>query len=91
LLPARQVNAVVPYQVQSKSSVCLEVQYQGQTTGTLKLPVTPAAPAFFSRNASGLGVLFGYGDVTRDLRGEVLYVGNGAETLWPPNVTVAIR
>lgn len=126
-----QINAVVPYQVQGKPSVSLEVQYQGQTTATLRLPITPADPAFFSRSANGRGqgailnqdgslnsalnparkgsiislwgtglgetdppgidgsrtgsplprqvlglsVMFGYSDVTRDPRGELLYAG----------------
>jgi uncharacterized protein (TIGR03437 family) len=52
---SRQVNAVVPYQVQGKSSVSLAVQYRGQTTATMILPVTSTDPRFFRRDGSGFG------------------------------------
>jgi uncharacterized protein (TIGR03437 family) len=49
-----QVAAVVPYEV-SGSSVQVLVEYQGQTTAPVSVPVAAAAPAVFTYNYSGMG------------------------------------
>ena len=46
----KQLNAIVPYQVAGKSSVPLVVEYKGQASETLMLPITEESPVFFSIN-----------------------------------------
>jgi uncharacterized protein (TIGR03437 family) len=49
-----QVAAVVPYEV-SGPAVQVLVEYQGQTTAPVSVPVAAAAPALFTYNYSGTG------------------------------------
>jgi len=44
---AGQVNVQVPYSVTQSTATSVEVQYNGQTAGSLTLPVASAAPALF--------------------------------------------
>jgi uncharacterized protein (TIGR03437 family) len=57
LLYARtdQVAAVVPYAVASQNNLSLQVQYQGQSTPTVHMPVAPTAPGLFTVDRSGTG------------------------------------
>jgi uncharacterized protein (TIGR03437 family) len=50
-----QVSAVVPYAVAGKSNTVVQVQYQGQNSNTITMPVQAAHPAIFSVDSSGLG------------------------------------
>ncbi len=50
-----QVAAVVPYSVASEKNLSLQVQYQGQSTPTVHMPVAPAAPGLFTVDRSGTG------------------------------------
>jgi uncharacterized protein (TIGR03437 family) len=50
-----QINAVVPYGVSGKAAAQLQVMAQGQPQATLSVPVTPAAPAIFTLDSSGVG------------------------------------
>ena len=49
-----QVAAVVPYEV-SGPNVQVLVEYQGQTTAPVSVPVALSAPALYTVNSSGLG------------------------------------
>ncbi len=51
---AGQVSVVAPYEM-SGANVQIAVQYQGQTTAALSVPLVPSAPAIFSLDASGSG------------------------------------
>jgi uncharacterized protein (TIGR03437 family) len=50
-----QINAVVPYGVAGQAATKLQILAQGQPLGTLSVPVTPAAPAIFSLDSTGVG------------------------------------
>ena len=52
---ATQVSAVVPYSVNGRASTQLQVIYQGQTSNTVTLPVTSAAPGIYTLDSSGRG------------------------------------
>jgi len=52
---ADQVAAVIPYAVASQDNLSLEVQYQGQSTPTVHVPVAPTAPGLFTVDRSGSG------------------------------------
>jgi uncharacterized protein (TIGR03437 family) len=45
---AGQVNVQVPYTVAQSAATTVEVQFNGQTAGSLTLPVAAAAPALFA-------------------------------------------
>ncbi len=57
LLYARedQVAAVVPYSAAGQRSLSLQVQYQGQRTATMQIPIAPTAPGLFTLDRSGSG------------------------------------
>ena len=57
LLYARQdeVAAVIPNAVAGQTSITLQVQYQGQSTPTMNVPVTAIAPGLFTMDGSGRG------------------------------------
>jgi uncharacterized protein (TIGR03437 family) len=52
---ANQVNAVVPWSVEGKVSVEIEVERGGQRSAVIELPVVEAAPAFFTSGPWGVG------------------------------------
>jgi uncharacterized protein (TIGR03437 family) len=52
---AVQINAIVPYATAGKAGTAVEVQYQGQTSNALTIPVQAATPGIFSQDDSGLG------------------------------------
>jgi uncharacterized protein (TIGR03437 family) len=52
---AGQVSAIVPYEVAGQTITNVQVQYQGNSSGTLSLAVVPAAPGIFTINAAGTG------------------------------------
>lgn len=52
---AGQVSAIVPYSVNAKSSVQMEVERRAVRSAPVTLSVTEAAPALFTANASGSG------------------------------------
>jgi len=57
LLYARQdeVAAVIPNSAAGQTSVSLQVQYQGQSTPTMQVPVTNIAPGLFTIDGTGKG------------------------------------
>jgi uncharacterized protein (TIGR03437 family) len=54
---AGQMSVVVPYAVSGSTSATLQVTYNGVASNTVTVPVTDAAPALFTYNASGTGPL----------------------------------
>ena len=52
---ARQTSAVVPYSVARRSQTQIVVEYQGQRSAPLTMPVVASKPALFSINSSGTG------------------------------------
>lgn len=51
---ATQVNAVVPFGLAARSTQ-VQVQYQGQMSDTVAVPVTPSSPGIFSIDGTGTG------------------------------------
>jgi uncharacterized protein (TIGR03437 family) len=52
---AGQASVVVPYNVAGKTNVSVSVEYLGNATAPLIMPVTATDPAIFTQNSSGLG------------------------------------
>ena len=52
---ANQVNAVAPYGVAGHAATQLQVEYLGQVSAPITLPVTAMSPGLFTANASGSG------------------------------------
>jgi uncharacterized protein (TIGR03437 family) len=52
-----QMSVVVPYEVSGSAAATLQVIYNGAASNTVSVPVTDAAPALFTYNASGSGPL----------------------------------
>jgi uncharacterized protein (TIGR03437 family) len=52
---AGQVNAVVPWSVEGKASVEIEVEHNGQRSAAVELPVVEATPALFASDPWGIG------------------------------------
>jgi uncharacterized protein (TIGR03437 family) len=52
---ADQSSAIVPYAVAGRVSTQVVVEYQGNRSAAVAVPVTAALPALFSANASGRG------------------------------------
>jgi uncharacterized protein (TIGR03437 family) len=50
-----QINAIVPYDVQGKTSVRVQVQIQGSPVDSFTIAVNAAAPGIFTVNSSGQG------------------------------------
>src|SRR5262249_10630866 len=50
-----QIGVVVPYGIAGKESVSVVIEYKGQRSDALELPVVPAAPALYTLDASGYG------------------------------------
>ena len=50
-----QINAIVPYRVDGKTTTQLEVESQGQVIAGLPLSVATAVPAIFTLGATGVG------------------------------------
>lgn len=53
---ARQVSAVVPYVVGGRTTIQMQVEYEGRLSNTITLDVAPTAPAIFTQDASGRGL-----------------------------------
>jgi uncharacterized protein (TIGR03437 family) len=52
---AVQINAIVPYRVAGNPNTVVAVQYQGQTSNAMTVPVQAATPGIFSQDNSGSG------------------------------------
>jgi uncharacterized protein (TIGR03437 family) len=52
---AGQVGAIVPYEVAGHIAVSVQVQYQGQLSPVVSLPVAPSAPGIFTEDGRGQG------------------------------------
>jgi uncharacterized protein (TIGR03437 family) len=52
-----QIAGIVPYAIAGKSSTQVVVEYRGQTSTTLTVPVTASSPAIFTINAAGQGAI----------------------------------
>jgi amidase len=50
-----QIAAIVPYSVAGKTSTRMRVEYAGQTSAGVTIPVTDAAPGIFTAQALGIG------------------------------------
>lgn len=52
---AGQVSVIAPYNLAGKTSVSIQVEYQGTQTAALQFPVLPANPAIFTPGKPGQG------------------------------------
>jgi uncharacterized protein (TIGR03437 family) len=52
---ARQVSAIVPYEIAGATTAQVTVSYQGQVSAAATVPVAASAPSFFSQNLTGAG------------------------------------
>ncbi len=52
----KQISAIVPYELQGKTTAKLKVEYQGAQSDEVEVAVAPTAPAIFTQNASGTGL-----------------------------------
>jgi uncharacterized protein (TIGR03437 family) len=52
-----QINVVAPFELQPGSKVDLQILYYGIPSATISLPVAAAAPALFTQNGSGRGLV----------------------------------
>jgi len=52
---AKQINAVVPYEMSGKTSTDITVEYQGAQTEALAVPVDETVPGVFTLDSSGFG------------------------------------
>jgi len=50
-----QVNVIAPYSVAGKATVQVQVEYNGQLTNAVQMPVAATAPGVFSYDSSGKG------------------------------------
>ncbi len=53
----KQSSAIVPYALAGRTSVDVQVEYQGLQSDVVTVPVLPARPGIFSLDGSGLGPL----------------------------------
>jgi uncharacterized protein (TIGR03437 family) len=94
---AGQVNAVVPFGVSSDTTQ-VQVQYQGQISDPLPMPVSPATPSIFSADASGTGQAIvlnqdgslNSGDSPAAAGSVVTLWATGAGQLSPPGIDGAV-
>jgi uncharacterized protein (TIGR03437 family) len=52
---ANQVRAVVPYEVGTQAQTQVQVEYQGQKSNPVRMPVAAVAPGIFTSDSSGAG------------------------------------
>ena len=52
---ATQLSAIVPYEVAGETSTSVQLEFNGQTSAPLSVPVVAAVPALFSADESGQG------------------------------------
>jgi uncharacterized protein (TIGR03437 family) len=52
---ARQVNAVVPYEVAAGNTTQMQITYNGAVSGAIALAVQASTPGIFTQNGSGSG------------------------------------
>jgi uncharacterized protein (TIGR03437 family) len=52
---ATQIGAIVPYEVTGETSTQVQVNYQGQKSNVVTMPVAAAAPGIYTMDASGTG------------------------------------
>jgi uncharacterized protein (TIGR03437 family) len=52
---AGQLSVVAPYELEGKSVVSVQVEYEGRLSEPVSMPVTPNAPGIFTQNATGSG------------------------------------
>jgi len=52
---ATQVNVVVPYEIAGQTQVAMHVEFGGNSSAPVPLPVSSAAPGVFTLNATGTG------------------------------------
>jgi uncharacterized protein (TIGR03437 family) len=52
---ADQVAAIVPYSLAGQTRVGVQVEYRGQRSNVVEIPLGPVAPGIFTLNASGTG------------------------------------
>ena len=50
-----QLSAIIPYSVAGKATVQMQVNYNGQQSAPVAVPVTAAAPGLFTNDSSGKG------------------------------------
>jgi len=49
------VNAIVPYELDGRIAVSMQVEFQGQLSPVVSLPVAPSAPGLYTQDGSGQG------------------------------------
>lgn len=87
-----QVNAIVPYSVAGKETVRVQVEYQGQLTSEMTVPVAEASPAIFLLSAAGQGAILNQdysvnGPANRAARGSIIQIfATGEGQTDPPGV-----
>lgn len=52
----KQISAIVPFEVQGRTTAKLKVEYLNAPSDEVDVTVAPAAPALFTQNASGTGL-----------------------------------
>jgi uncharacterized protein (TIGR03437 family) len=52
-----QVNAIVPFEVQSSPTAAIQIEYAGVESALVTVPVAPAVPGIFTVNSSGTGAI----------------------------------
>lgn len=92
-----QLSAIVPYEVDGKTSTTVQIIYNGQTSNAVSLPVVSAAPALFTAAASGSGQAAIYNhDALANAQypepvGQIIVLyGTGEGQTEPPGVTGAL-
>lgn len=73
LSSTQQVSVVVPYDVEGKRAVPMQVEFEGRLSDPIEVPVIATAPGIFTLNSSGSGA----GAVIRP-NGDLIRAGNGA-------------
>jgi len=69
----QQISVVVPYDVEGKRAVPVQVEFEGRLSDPIEIPVAASAPGIFTQNSSGSGA----GAVIRP-NGELVRAGSGA-------------
>jgi len=95
---ARQVNAVVPYEVAGKSGAAVQIEFQGKLSEAVTVPLRDSSPGLFTLDSSGKGqgaILNGDGALNSESnpapKGSVVVLyATGAGQTDPPGVSGSI-
>jgi uncharacterized protein (TIGR03437 family) len=87
---AGQLSCIVPYAVEGKSDTGVVVEYNGNASAGIRVPVAPARPGIFSVNLSGTGpgAILNQDDTPNALapaaRGSIIQIFSTGEGLLSP-------